>query len=44
MKLEKGFYYVGDPGYLFNQSWEQILNDTEYFKKSNVCEIFGKKN
>lgn len=33
MKFKKGTYYVGDPCYIFDESWDKILNDTEYFEK-----------
>lgn len=31
--MPAGRYYVGDPCYLFNQSWHKILEENEYFEK-----------
>lgn len=38
MKLKKGTYYVGDPSYIFNDSWDVIIHETDYFE---ISEIFG---
>lgn len=31
--LKKGGYYVGDPGYIFIETWDLILLKTDYFNK-----------
>jgi hypothetical protein len=31
--LKKGAYYVGDPGYIFIETWYFVLIQTDYFKK-----------
>ena len=31
-KFPKGRYYVGDPCYIFKDSWDSILNETHYFE------------
>ncbi|MEW6613961.1 MAG: hypothetical protein AB1401_00595 [Thermodesulfobacteriota bacterium] len=28
--MKKGTYYIGDPGYVFDESWEDFLEETEY--------------
>lgn len=39
MKLKKGLYYVGDPCYIFDKSWDKVLEETEYFENDNL--LFG---
>ena len=29
--MKKGIYYIGDPCYIFNESWIKVLNEVEYF-------------
>lgn len=43
MKLRKGTYYVGDPCYIFSESWSEVLNATNYFNDDNIVKIFGKE-
>lgn len=45
MKLKKGTYYIGDPCYLFNKNWDNVLNETEYFgkKDSPIYTLFGEQ-
>lgn len=31
MKLPKGKYYVGDPCYIFGESWSDVLAETDFF-------------
>lgn len=31
LKFKKGTYYVGDPCYLFDKSWGDVLNETNFF-------------
>lgn len=33
--FKAGTYYIGDPCYLFEQSWEKILDDNKYFESEN---------
>lgn len=33
--LEKGTYYIGDPCYVFNESWENVLHETQHFNEAN---------
>jgi len=40
-KLKKGFYYIGDIGYIFDKTWNKILKETDFFKKENT-KILGK--
>lgn len=42
-KLKKGKYYVGDPCYIFNKSWNKVLDDTNYFKNNEIVKVFGKE-
>lgn len=42
MKLNKGLYYVGDPCYIFNESWDKVLNETDFFENTNTL-LFGEK-
>ena len=30
--MKAGIYYIGDPCYLFDQSWQKILNETNYLE------------
>jgi len=34
LKMQRGAYYVGDPCYLFDQSWGDVLNETSFFSKN----------
>lgn len=47
MKLKKGKYYIGDPCYVFDKSWERVLQETSYFEDpaddDSLFTIFGKK-
>lgn len=40
--LPKGKYYIGDPGYVFDKSWDYILEKTDFFRKNK--KIFGITN
>lgn len=40
--LKSGKYYVGDPCYIFDASWDKAISDTSCFE-SEVCELFGKQ-
>jgi hypothetical protein len=33
--LKAGWYYIGDPCYLFEESWDQILEETDYFNNKD---------
>lgn len=41
-KLKKGKYYVGDPCYIFGESWSEVLDDTYYFNNDEIVKVFGK--
>ena len=41
-KLPGGTYFIGDPCYMFNESWHKILDDTNSLE-DGVHEIFGHK-
>ena len=41
MKLKKGIYYIGDPCYIFNKSWDDLLESNDYFNKEGVINIFN---
>ena len=43
MKLKKGIYYVGDPCYIFNNSWLEVLNATNYFNDNEIVTVFKKE-
>jgi hypothetical protein len=43
MILKAGKYFIGDPCYIFEDNWEQVLRDTNYFKNSNKYKIFGQE-
>jgi len=38
--MKAGIYYIGDPCYLFDQSWQKILDETNYLKDGEHI-IFG---
>lgn len=40
MKFKAGKYYIGDPCYIFDQSWNQVLDETDFFNKEPQ-ELFG---
>ena len=42
MILPKGKYYIGDPCYIFDESWSSILEQTDFFRNDNP--IFGISN
>lgn len=31
-QFEPGYYYIGDPCYPFEESWDELLEKTEYFE------------
>lgn len=31
MKLKRGTYYIGDPCYIFDESWNRLLDEHDYF-------------
>jgi len=39
--MKKGKYYVGDPCYIFKESWDKVLDETDFFQPSNKITIFG---
>lgn len=39
--MKKGFYYVGDPCYIFEKSWREVLDKTNYFEDGEHT-LFGK--
>lgn len=39
--MKKGTYYVGDPCYIFEKSWPEVLNKTGYFSDGEH-KLFGK--
>jgi hypothetical protein len=41
-KLKKGKYYIGDPCYIFGDSWVEVLNQTDYFNDGEIVKAFGK--
>lgn len=43
MKLEKGIYYIGDPGYIFGESWNEVLNQTDFFDSDDIQTLFGER-
>jgi hypothetical protein len=40
MKLKKGLYYIGDPCYIFDKSWDKVLKQTDYFENTDNL-LFG---
>lgn len=40
--MKKGKYYIGDPCYVFKNSWSNVLKETNYFE-DGVTKIQGKK-
>jgi len=38
-RMSAGTYYIGDPCYIFEESWQDALNETEFFRKDK---LFGK--
>jgi len=40
-QLKKGKYYIGDPCYVFGNSWSDVLNETHFFNDEQ-CKIKGK--
>lgn len=43
MKLEKGIYYIGDPCYIFDKSWNEVLNQTDFFSSDEIQTLFGER-
>ena len=43
MKLKKGTYYVGDPCYIFDKSWDGVLDQTDFFTPDSIQEVFGEE-
>jgi hypothetical protein len=41
--LPAGKYYIGDPCYIFNDNWDEVLDQTKYFEGGGVFEVFGQK-
>ena len=39
--LKKGIYYVGDPCYIFDSSWDKVISETDCFAET-VFKLFGK--
>ena len=39
MKMPAGTYYIGDPCYIFEKSWDKVLNETNYLQNDT---LFGK--
>lgn len=33
--LPAGTYYIGDPCYVFAESWDSVLEETDFFRKEN---------
>jgi len=42
-KLKRGKYYIGDPCYIFDKSWDKILDDTDHFNDGKIVTLFGKE-
>lgn len=42
-KLKKGKYYIGDPCYIFGDSWIDVLEKTNYFDNGEILKLYGKK-
>lgn len=40
LKMKKGTYYIGDPCYLFDKSWSEVLNETGFFSPDLDGECF----
>lgn len=43
MRLPPGKYYVGDPCYVFSESWQRLLDSVDYFVKGEIVEFDGYK-
>jgi hypothetical protein len=42
--MKAGKYYIVDPCYLWSGSdWDKVLEDTDYFNKNGMHEVFGEK-
>lgn len=39
--IKAGKYYLGDPCYSLERSWNAVLHDTDCFKKKPIAEING---
>lgn len=39
IQFKKGKYYIGDPCYVFEKSWSDVLHKTDYFRENK---LFGK--
>lgn len=35
-KMTKGKYYIGDPCYIFEESWMDVLNETHFFRDDKL--------
>lgn len=44
IKFKKGSYYIGDPCYLFDKSWGDVLHETDFFNQpfKGECKFKGK--
>lgn len=41
IRLKAGTYYVGDPQYIFKQSWNKVVQTEGYYYCDEVTKIFG---
>lgn len=41
--MKKGTYYVGDPCYIFDKSWDKILTETGCFSGDDEYTLFGEQ-
>ena len=39
--IQPGKYYLGDPCYSLNESWDFFLKQTDCFRKSSIAEVDG---
>lgn len=42
-KMPAGTYFIGDPCYCFNDSWDKLLKLTNYFQNGEVIDYNGSK-
>lgn len=41
MKLPAGKYYIGDPCYVFDESWDRLLESTNYLQNKGPVDFDG---
>lgn len=39
--MKAGTYYVGDPCYIFDKSWDEIITNNDYFSERKEYNLYG---